>query len=86
MAAGPGQGNGLGREVLRVPCPDGTKRELWGTTGAGPGYYGYALSRPNGDRQLVAVATTNDLAAELADEPQGPWPLPPFRPLTTAFC
>jgi D-alanyl-D-alanine carboxypeptidase len=83
---GDSQGYGLGVEVLRMPCPDGCELELWGTTGAGPGYYSYALTTADGDRQLTVATTVYDLAAELGGTGQAPWPVPPLTPLTAAFC
>ncbi|NKQ53412.1 beta-lactamase family protein [Amycolatopsis sp. K13G38] len=75
------QAYGLGVERLTLPCPGGD-RELWGNTGAGPGYY--SLSFTSGERQLVTVLTAYDLGAELRGEQ--PWPAGPIPVLMTTFC
>ncbi len=72
---------GLGVERLTLPCPDGP-REVWGDTGAGPGYYSLAFTR--GTRTVVTVLTSYDLAAELRGDQ--PFPASPLPALTAAFC
>lgn len=86
VAAGERQGYGLGVETMQLPCPDGSDRELWGTTGAGPGYYSYAFASADNERQLVLATTVYDLAAELRGDGTAPWPASPLAPLTAAFC
>lgn len=77
------QGYGAGVESLRIPCPGGA-RQVWGNTGAGPGYNSYSLTSDDGSRRLTFVVTSYDLAAELHGEK--PWPVSPMAPVTAAFC
>ncbi len=69
--AGPDGHHALGVETGPLRCP-GRQRTIWGNTGAGPGYLSVSMTTADGTRQVVLVATTFDLAAELRDEPTVP--------------
>lgn len=72
------QGYGKGVETRRLPCPEG-ERQVWGNTGAGPGYNSYSLITDDGSRQLTFVVSSYDLAAELRGD--RPWPTSPMAPV-----
>jgi D-alanyl-D-alanine carboxypeptidase len=80
---GPGGHYALGVETGPLRCSGGT-RTIWGNTGAGPAYFSVSMTTEDGERQVVLVATTFDLAAELREEPA--LPADPMPALMAALC
>lgn len=80
---GPDGHHALGVEARQVPCSGG-QRTIWGNTGAGPGYFSISMTTADGARQVVLVATTFDLAAEIREQPAVP--ASPLPAVAAALC